>query len=527
MRKIFKEIFLSLIFRGMAVYLIVVPLLISRNIFAADKKKYNILFIAIDDLKPLLGCYGATQIKSPNIDRLARNGALFTNSYCQIALCCPSRSSLLTGLRPDSTKVYGNLTHFRNNVPDVIALPQYFKNNGYHVRAFGKVYHGGFDDTLSWSEPAEYKVKPPEPVATSLGGYFTKEGMEIMNELNEKFKEASKKEADPLKRQHLRQRLKMNGLPCEAPDVPDDQLGDGAVARRAVQVLNEIKNMDKPFFLAVGFIRPHMPFIAPKKYYDMYSLNDIKLAENPLPPQGAPSYALKSSSDPTLYYGVPREGPFPDDIARKLIHGYYASISFTDAQVGRVINELERLGLRENTIIILWGDNGWHLGDHGLWGKATNYEQSARVPLIISVPGQKFKGTKIDAPVEFVDIYPTLTELCGLSLPGHLEGISFVPLLESPKLPWKKAAFTQYPKNIPGKGNCMGYSIRTERYRFTEWKIPEKDFCEIELYDYKNDPLENVNIANLPENAKVVDELKKLLEGGWKGVLPPDYKGKK
>lgn len=438
--------------------------------------KPNILFIAVDDLRPELGCYGVKDARSPNIDALAKSGALFNRAYCQQAVCSPSRTSLLTGRRPDTTKVYNLMDHFRQTIPDVVTLPQHFKNNGYFCQSFGKIYHHGLDDPKSWSAPS-----------FATGG----NGLSIVPRA---------KNQKPDKR----------GPAWESPDVNDDALGDGQAASAALAKLAEIK--DKPFFLAVGFIKPHLPFIAPKKYYDLFQTSEMKLASNPFPPKDVFPKALIDWAELRTYSGIPKTGPIPDEMARELRRGYYAATSYTDAQVGRLLAALDQYGLRENTIVILWGDHGWQLGEHGLWCKHTNFEIATRAPLIVRAPGRK-AGVKSDALVEFVDVYPTLCELAGLPLTEGLEGQSFAKLLNNPKLDWKDAAFSQYPR-----GKLMGHSMRTDRYRYTEWAIPGQTPEAMELYDHKKDPDENVNIANLPKNEKLVAELSQQLHRGWKAA---------
>jgi arylsulfatase A-like enzyme len=464
--------------------------------------RLNVLFIAVDDLRPELGCYDHPVVQSPNIDRLAARGLVCNRAYCQQAVCSPSRSSLLTGRRPDTTKVYDLQTHFRTHIPDVITLPQYFKQQGYHVQGFGKIYHGGYDDPPSWTVPH----------LPSRGPGYGPEAQALLKRLQE---EARKKGLDLTKRPN-----QPRGPAWEAPDVPDAALPDGAVAERALAVLREVK--DKPFFLAVGFLKPHLPFVAPRKYWDLYKPEQIKLADNPSPPKDAPAYALHNSGELRNYHGMPKDNaPFTNDQARQLIHGYYAAVSYMDAQVGRLLDELDRLQLAHKTVVILWGDHGWQLGEHGLWCKHTNYETSTRAALVLSVPGQQSAGRKTDALVEYVDIYPTLVDVCGLPLPSGLEGTSFKPLLDDPRRPWKKAAFSQYPRNVAGRGRGMGYTIRTDRYRLVEWSVPGKDFRAYELYDHRADPGENVNLAQRPEHAATIKELAAALQAGWRAALPP------
>jgi len=470
-----------------------------------EKRKMNVLFIAVDDLRPQLSCYGHSMIHSPNIDRLAATGTLFKRAYCQQAICSPSRTSLMTGRRPDTTMVYDLRTHFRENIPNVVTLPEHFKVHGYFTQALSKVYHRGFDDPQSWSVPL-WMPSRPYPNA------HTPENVALLKKLMEEGK-------------------RVTGVPWEAPDIPENRFPDGSTADYAIELLNRYtypasvapwkvdKIENKPFFLAVGFEKPHLPFIAPKKYWNLYDRNKLSLADNPFAPKDAPQEALNNWGELRGYYGMPRQGPVTDEQALSLIHGYYACVSFVDAQIGRLINELEKLNIRDNTIIILWGDHGWQLGEHGLWCKHTNFETSVLSPLIINVPGQSCAGAKTDALVEFVDIYPTLCDLCGLPLPEGLEGISFKPVMENPDKKLKKAAFSQYPRRIREHGNGMGYSMRTDRYRFTEWSVPGTDYRAYELYDHEVDPKENVNIANRPENAELVKQLAKQLHDGWRKAL--------
>lgn len=460
-----------------------------------EANRPNVLFIAVDDLRPELGCYGQTHIKSPNIDRLARSGVLFRRAYCQQAVCGATRTSLLTGLRPDSTGIYGNRIHFRDRVADVVTLPEHFKNQGYHVVGMGKIYHQ--DDPPSWSEPwtgfPALVWRRPENEAL----------------IERKKADARRRglEGYPLSRA-------TRGPPTEWANVPDNAYPEGAVADLAVQTLRRIK--DRSFFLAVGFVRPHLPFNCPKRYWDLYDRREIGLPGNGSPPKGAPKLALTSWGELRSYDGVPKKGPVTEKMAIDLIHGYYACVSYTDAQVGRVIDELERLGLRENTIVVLWGDHGWKLGEYGAWCKHTNFELDTRVPMILSAPGMKAAGRSSDALVELIDIYPTLSDLAGLPLPGHVEGTSFAPLLDDADRPWKEAAFSQYPR-----GKVMGYSLRTDRYRLTRWvegDDPEA-VVAVELYDHRSDPGENVNVAEDPANVGLVEELTERLRAGWREAM--------
>lgn len=467
--------------------------------FAAERLKPNILFIAADDLRTELGCYGIKGIQSPNLDRLAARGTVFDRAYCQQAVCSPSRTSLLTGCRPDTTRVYDLETHFRRNLPGVITLPQHFKNHGYFTRSVGKIFHGGLDDPDSWSEPPAKAGRPT---------YHLPENKEIVARKTAAV--AGKQFATPSARYNA-----MTGPPYECADVPDNTYSDGAIADAAIEMLRQAKG--KPFFLAVGFLKPHLPFIAPKKYWDLYRRANIPMALNPFPPKHAPKFALVDWGELRAYEDIPRLGPLTEEQARTLKHGYYACVSYIDAQLGRVLAELDRLGLREQTVIVVWGDHGWKLGEHGAWCKHTNFENDTRAPLICSAPGQKAAGRHSRALVEFVDIYPSVCALAGLPLPPHLEGTSFAPLLDAPDQPWKAAAFSQYPRGR----QVMGYSMRTDRYRLTRWLKPDGTELARELYDHQADPQENENVAERSENQALVEGLTRQIQAGWKAVQQP------
>lgn len=517
------------------------------------KGKLNVLFIAVDDLRPELGCYGEGIVHSPNIDRLARQGLRFNRAYCQQAICGPSRASLMTGMRPDSNRIIENSTFFRTTVPDVVTLPQHFGDHGYETAFIGKIYHPGQTDTeLSWNRKATMTKRPnPRPV----GGYQSPQNRatvkrrqeEVAVQYGGKFGQYGGGLA--------------NGPAFEAGDVADNMYDDGYSADCAVATLRALK--DKPFFLGVGFKKPHLPFVAPKRYWDLYDPADIELADNPFAPKDAPSMGLHASFELRTRTGVPKKGDLSDADARNLIHAYLACVSYVDAQIGKILDELDALGLRDKTIVILWGDHGWHLGEHGIWGKATNYEIATRVPLIISAPGQTARNVASNALVELVDMYPTLSELASLPLPKHLDGLSFAPLLDKPDLPWKKAAFSQFPcpalrewaanplspamretffgpliKEVEGRlkkespkrydralyeNHLMGYTMRTHRYRLVLWvdyRDPQSKPYGVELYDQKTDPDENVNLAGKPEYAKLAARLTAQLKRGWKAAMP-------
>lgn len=454
----------------------------------APKRPLNVLFFAVDDLRPQLGCYGDRFARTPNIDSIAAHGITFRRAYCQQAVCGPSRASLLTGLRPDTIGVYDLATPFRKAVPDAVTLPQLFSNSGYHTENIGKIFHGSevMLDHGSWSVP---------------------ERLHMVTKRDQYVLEANKTSRDEWAKT----------ASVEMADVADDAYIDGRIANDAVETLGRLK--DRPFFLGVGFNKPHLPFAAPKRYWDMFDRAELPLASNPSRPRGVPGAAFTAYSEYRSYADVPDTGPIPEAKQREAIHGYYAAAAYTDANVGKVLAALRRHRLDSNTIVILWGDHGWHLGELDYWGKTTNFEICTRAPLILSAPGQKKTGTSTDALVEFVDIYPSLAGLCGLRPPGNLEGHSFVPLRNEPERRWKKAVFSQYPR-VAGKERLMGYSMRTQRYRYTEWQRPDRSAAAVELYDHETDSMETTNVAASPENARVTAQLAALLRAGWRAALP-------
>jgi len=482
----------------------------------APKKKPNVLFIVVDDLRPELACYGAKHIVSPNIDRLAASGRLFSRAYCQVSVCNATRTSLLTGLRPDTTGVTANNLYFRKTTPKTVTVLQHFKQHGYQVEGMGKIFH--HDDADSWSVPVRWPRDSGntwrDPENVKLLEKKSAELAKLTAEYQAKGKATPRAQVSKLTR----------GPAFDCADVPDNAYHDGQLADMAVSALDQLAGDGKPFFLAVGFAKPHLAFNCPKRYWDLYDPTKIRLADNAFPPEGAPEFAMHSFVELRSYHGIPASGPIPEELARKLIHGYYASVSYVDAQIGRVLDTLERLKLSDNTIVILWGDHGWHLGDHGLWCKATDFETATRAPLILRVPGMKTPGRATSALVEFLDVYPSLTELAGLPLPAHLEGKSFVPQLGDPDRPGKTAAFSQYPRS-GRSGKLMGYSMRTDRYRLTRW-VRANDSTKVEgveLYDHQHDPQENRSIANDPKNAALIAKLSE----DFKSVIKPIATGKK
>lgn len=449
---------------------------ISWNFASSDKfqtplskKKYNVLLIIADDLNTDISTYGHSMIKTKNFDRFAKKGIQFNHAYCQYPLCNPSRSSFLTGLNPDILRIYDLKTFIRQRIPDVVTLPQLFKNNGYYTARVGKIFHygvpedigtNGLDDALSWQQ----RINP-------IGRDKTEEN-KITNLIPD--------------------RVLGSTLAFFAADGTDEEQTDGKVATEAINLLKQ--NKDKPFFLAVGFFRPHSPYVAPKKYFDMYPLDKITL---PIEPKNdlddIPAAAL---------FTKPSNWGLDENERKQAIRGYFASISFIDAQVGRVLDALSKLKLDNNTIVIFMSDHGYNLGEHGQWMKQSLFENAARVPLIISVP-ESLEGKVSDRPVELVDIYPTLADLCNLPITPNISGESLKPLLLNPNAKWDKTAYSQQKR-----GRIMGRSIRTERWRYTEW---DEGRSGIELYDEQNDKGEITNLAKDATYVKIVQELSILL----------------
>jgi len=466
----------------------------------AQESRPNVLFIAVDDLKPTLGCYGDTIAKTPNIDRIAAQGTTFLNAHTQQAVCAPSRASLLTGLRPDTTKVWDLQTRLRDNLPDVVTLPQFFKQQGYDAVGLGKIFDPRSvdgqvkDDPASWSRPYIKEQANPD----SELGYLNPQTVARIREAR-----AALKGGDDWEKAR---KAVGDTPPTEGTeDVPDNAYQDGAFADTAVNLIGELSKADKPFFLAVGFKKPHLPFVAPKKYWDLYNRADFPLAAHREPVQGAPEIAWQPGWELRSGYAVPKDGPLPEDLQRELLHGYYACTSYIDAQVGRLLDALKANGVADNTIIVFWGDHGWHLGDHGIWCKHTNYEQATRVPLIIADPKFGDKGGKSTSPVEFLDVFPTLVDLAGLPAAPGLQGASLRPILADPSAKVKDFAVSQFPRQN-GRQEIMGYAYRDDRYRYVEWvrsydsKLGKAgEMVARELYDYVKDPSEQRNLIDDPE----------------------------
>jgi len=456
--------------------LTLIALLVLASPAAAQQKtdKLNVLFIVSDDLNNDLGCFGHPMVKSPNIDALAKRGMRFDLAYCQYPLCNPSRASFLTGLRPDQTGVHENATHFRKKNPDHISLGQLFRNNDYFVARVGKLYHygvpgqigtNGLDDAPSWDQvvnPRGHDKDIEDQIFTLTKGQYG------------------------------------GTLSWLATKEDDAKHTDGIGATEAIKLLEAHK--DKPFFLAVGFYRPHTPFVAPQKYFDLYPTDKITPAvvtEDEVKGVPAPAFGSKKKEQEKL----------DDKLRRECVQAYYASISHMDAQVGRVVDALDRLKLSSRTIIVFISDHGYHLGEHGLWQKQSIWEQSARVPMIVIAPGAKAIGQASQRPVELIDLYPTIADYCGLEAPKNLAGKSLRPLLDDPKAMHKPGAITQVHRG-GGKGGITGYSIRTEQYRYIEWNDGDNG---LQLYDHTTDPKELKNLAADSAYSQAMTQLKKTM----------------
>lgn len=430
----------------------------------------NVLFIAVDDLRPELACYGREHIRSPNIDRLAATGVLFERAYCMVPTCGASRASLMTGLRPARHRFVNYLTWAEKDAPGATTMNLHFRRNGYHTVSLGKVFHHPADSADGWSDP------PWRP--KSVPWYRRPENARL---------HASRQQQGNRRR----------GPAWESADVADNAYADGVLAERAIADLRRLNEAGHPFLLAVGFFKPHLPFVAPQKYWDLYDAGTIRLPENYHVPEGAPPESIHQSGELRAYAGIPARGPVSDETARQLIHGYYACVSYTDALIGRVLDELDRLKLTDRTIVVLWGDHGWNLGEHTLWCKHSCYETSMRIPLIVRVPGIS-GGQRRSALIETIDVYPTLCELAGIPAPRHLQGTSFAGLLRNPDAPWKTAAVGRFQN---------GDTIRTDTHRLTEYRNGRGQLTGNMLYHHRTDPGENRNVIDAqPETAAALSE---------------------
>ncbi len=524
---------------------------LSLFAYSQQEKKVNVLFIAIDDLKPTLGSFGDSYAITPNLDKFSEKATVFLNNHCQQPVCGPSRASLMTGKRPDYTKVRDLKTKMRDVNPDIVSIPQYFKENGYATIGVGKIYDPRCVDKNidkpSWSVPfyKERNLEYPKEYGPPAFGYY--QNKEIKAKIAALIEEAKEKGVkNPAK--YVRNKYKP---PYETSDVPDEAYMDGAIGEKGMELIDELsKNPAEPFFLAIGFKRPHLPFVAPQKYWSLYDESKIPYAAFQQKSKNGPNVAyhnspeLRSYKDDAIEYTIDDENLLSLDkkIQKKLIHGYYAATSFVDAQVGKVLNKLKEKGLDKNTIVIIWGDHGWHLGDHSMWNKHSNFEQATRSPMMIYVP-EISKGIQVNSPTEFVDIFPTLCELTNLEVPVILDGKSLASIVEGKSTSVKKYAVTQQPR-----GKSTGYSFRTEHHRYTVWiknnkkstdNISAKDIIAQELYDYINDPSETTNhfgeekyrviqkeliaYANEFFRAELAKSKKKVVTQRIKDILKNDY----
>jgi iduronate 2-sulfatase len=455
-----------------------------------------VLLLLVDDLKPALGCYGADWARTPHMDRLARRGMRFDRAYCNQALCAPSRNSLLVGARPTSLGIYSLELNFRRRFPDAVTLPQYFRRHGYRAEGVGKVFHighGNAGDPESWSVPFQAERAVGYAIPGNSRGGLTREEAYFSNQALDRVASLPR------------------GPAWERADVADEAYADGRIAAEGIRRLRAARERQEPFFLALGFVKPHLPFCAPARYWDLYDPAELPQPAWEQPPVDAPAYAGKTLGELSQYEPAPLEPPLDASLKRTLIHGYFASVSYVDAQIGKVLDELARLELEATTIVVLWGDHGFHLGDHGAWTKHTNYDEANRIPLAIVAPGTTTRGSSTLALVESVDLYPTLAELAGLPAPDGpqpRDGKSLVSLLKDPAAVVRDHAFHCYPR-----GKRLGRAIRTDRYRLVEWRstVDAEEPAEYELYDYEVDPLETRNLARaLPE---VRDRLAAVLAG--------------
>ena len=466
------------------------------------------LLVLVDDLRPELGCYGNPRVKTPRIDRLATRGMTFLRSYCQQAASSPSRTALLTGLRPDTTRVYDQRIHFRAYRPNAITLPEQFREHGYETTAFGKVFDSSaLDDRRSWS------IAPWNPG----GPAWHSDENDAVSEAN----------WERLRRGGWRIAEEEAGSAAEtarskswrASSADASQLADGQVAAAAAEAIAKLS--DRPFFIAVGLRGPSLPMIAPERFFNLYPAGRSDIPRAPDPPRDAPTFALHGSQEIRGFEDVPAEGPIPIPKARELIRAYRACVTFADFQIGALLDALDRSGIAERTAVAIVGVSGSHLGELGLWNKHSNYEAATHTALVVRAPRQRNAGRKTEALVESVDLFPSLCAICDIPLAPNMEGSSWRGIFDDPKRLWKRAVFSQHPRVIPGVGPGMGYSMRTPRYRYTEWSGIDSPYSTAELYDYKDSGNELRNIANRPEHVSLVNGLAHMLREGWEGSRPP------
>tara|TARA_B100000768_G_scaffold100310_1_gene93373 strand:+ start:930 stop:2369 length:1440 start_codon:yes stop_codon:yes gene_type:complete len=434
-----------------------------------QSEKQNILFISIDDFRPKISSYGETKMITPNIDKLASEGLQFNNAYTNIAVCGASRASLMTGIRPSLNRFNDFSSRAQVDTPQAISLNQLFMDNGYETISYGKIYHHSDDFQQHWSEKDKGQIQSDFQDPKSIVRVNNAEKGEYGNK----------------------------NLTYEYPDVDDYAYNDGKITQNAIYKLKELKKDDQPFFMAVGYVSPHLPFIQPKKYWDMYDHDSIQLADNSYQPENSPFIAIEAQHNSAElrknYLDIPAQGKLDDDLARNLIHGYYASVSYMDALIGELIKELDDLGLRENTTIILWSDHGYFLGEHGFWCKHSTFHEAVKIPFIMSSPGYA-KNQITDSFTELVDVYPTLCELANITPPDYIHGKSLTPVLKNPSIQLKDEIYTRYKQ---------GEAVIDANYSYTEF-YRGKTYVGNMMYDMKTDLKQNIDISKIPANAKLV-----------------------
>ncbi|MGY8733809.1 MAG: sulfatase [Pirellulales bacterium] len=473
--------------------------------------KPNILFIAVDDLRPSLGCYGDKHAISPNIDALAKRSVLFDQAHCQVAVCNPSRASLMTGLRPDKLGVWTLPIHFRETRPNVITMPQWFRRHGYTAISHGKIFHNPTPDPQSWSEPIRQLATPNQGYPDNVRNVIRSAQVKLP--------------AHDWRKQNLR------GPATASPVIDDRLLVDGVRTDLVIEDLARLAGSDQPFFLAMGFIRPHLAWIAPKKYWDIYDPTTLPVLINEQVTPNTPPYAISTSYELTHYvdqidFPKPRDAQrLTHKNAQHLMHGYYACVSYVDAQIGRILAALNKHGHTDNTIVVLWSDHGWKLGEHNGWGKMSNYEIDTRVPLLIATPDSRSAGKQISSPVELLDLFPTLCELAQIETPTFIDGKSRVDMLNNPDEKYQSVAYSQYYRRYdhseapqhseslqPSRiRQYMGYALRTATHRYVQWRDFETgDITAHELYDHRTDDAESENIFD-KVSPELINELSNTL----------------
>tara|TARA_B100001564_G_scaffold341393_1_gene336001 strand:- start:76777 stop:78225 length:1449 start_codon:yes stop_codon:yes gene_type:complete len=439
--------------------------------------KHNILFISVDDFRPMINSYGESQLITPNIDKLAAEGLQFNNAFTNIAVCGASRASIMTGIRPSQKRFNDYTTRSSKDTPNAITLNEIFMENGYETISYGKIYHFPDDTAEFWTE--------------SDGGAHQADYQDPLAQERKRNGEIG---------EHGRK-----GPAYEFPDVDDYAYNDGKVTKRALSKMKELKGKNKPFFMAVGYVSPHLPFIQPKKYWDMYDHSSVTLANNAYQPENSPFIAMHSQHDNAelrgMYLDIPSQGLLSDEMSRNLVHGYYASVTYMDALIGDLIDGLDEMGLRDNTTIILWSDHGFFLGEHGFWCKHSTFYEAVKIPFIISSPGYA-KGETTDSFTELVDVYPTLCELTGIKPPKYLHGESLVSVMEEPKLDLKMEIYTRYKQ---------GEAVIDKDYSYTEF-YEGKRYLGNMLYDLKKDIQQNVDISKFSENFEIVKKYSEKLK---------------